>query len=74
MTLIEDAWYTTVIELLLSIGDGYMQSLTEITYLPTNQGTMMGIFQIHSWFKFHNMTKELIIKASLYNMFVAMRM
>jgi len=24
--------------------------------------------------KFHNMTKELIIKASLYNMFVAMRM
>jgi hypothetical protein len=24
--------------------------------------------------KFHNMTKELIIKGSLYNMFVAMRM
>ena len=24
--------------------------------------------------KFHNMTKELVIKASLYNMFVAMRM
>ena len=24
--------------------------------------------------KFHNMTKELIIKASLYNMFVAMKM
>ena len=24
--------------------------------------------------KFYNMTKELIIKASLYNMFVAMRM
>jgi hypothetical protein len=24
--------------------------------------------------KFHNMTKELIIKASLYNMFIAMRM
>jgi hypothetical protein len=24
--------------------------------------------------KFHNVTKELIIKASLYNMFIAMRM
>jgi hypothetical protein len=24
--------------------------------------------------KFHNMTKELVIKASLYNMFVAMKM
>ena len=59
------------------LADGMYDSNNNFRYLSKNHikpGIKTRLGEYVNARKFHNMTKELIIKASLYNMFVAMRM